>query len=105
MTIDCSTSPQPAPSKQVMTSTVASHKEPLRQPRSRYSSTHSTTPQSARVYLAGVDAHRVEVLHVADGHAVVVGVTHDLRWTASIGGAPRSETDVVVAGSQVSNGA
>mmetsp|Transcript_53358 Transcript_53358/g.126154 ORF Transcript_53358/g.126154 Transcript_53358/m.126154 type:complete len:499 (-) Transcript_53358:1442-2938(-) len=28
--------------------------------------------------LAGVDAHRVEVLHVADGHAVVVGVTHDL---------------------------
>ena len=26
--------------------------------------------------LAGVDAHRVEVLHVADRGAVVVGVTH-----------------------------
>ena len=26
--------------------------------------------------VAGVDAHRVEVLHVADGDAVVVGVAH-----------------------------
>ncbi len=28
--------------------------------------------------LSGVDAERIEILHVADGDAVVVGVAHDL---------------------------